>query len=323
LYSTEGIGIIMNMKKSSKKPKSIMAIKEQRAAYVFLIPAFLGLSLITYLPLVAALFVGFTDLTVFMIVRGDTPNFVGLENFIKIFVDPSIDFWNSIRVTVYFALFAVVSSIVYSMIIALLLNRRMPGRAFFRAVFYVPYILPAAATIISWFFLLRYEGGLVNYILVNLGFERSHFLSSAETVIPSLVMIAVWACVNLIVIFLAGLQNVPRTYMEAAEVDGANFWQRFWHITIPCMTPIIFFNMLMSLVVNLQIVVPALAVTSGGPGKSSMFMAYLLYHFGPRTGQYATASAISFVFFLIAALLAAILFITSKNWIFYEGGDDK
>jgi len=111
--------------------------------------------------------------------------------------------------------------------------------------------------------------------------------------------------------------------MEAAEVDGANFWQRFWKITIPCMTPIIFFNMLMSLVVNLQIVVPALAVTSGGPGKSSMFMTYLMYHFGPKSGQYATASAIAFVFFLIAALLAAILFLTSKSWIFYEGGDDK
>ena len=311
------------MKTSEKPPKSIMVVKEQRAAYIFLIPAFLGLSLITYLPLLAALIVGFTDLTVGHLVRGDTPQFVGLANFIEIFTNPSIEFFNSILVTVYFALFAVVSSVVYSMFIAVLLNRKMPGRTFFRAIFYVPYILPAVATIISWSFLLRYEGGVVNFVLVNLGFERVHFLSSAETVIPSLVMIAIWACGNLIVIFLAGLQNVPRTYMEAAEVDGANFWHRFWRITIPCMTPIIFFNMLMSLVVNLQIVVPALAVTSGGPGKASMFMTYLLYHFGPRSGQYAIASAISFLFFVIAALLAAILFVTSKNWIFYEGGDDK
>ncbi|MCL2821079.1 MAG: sugar ABC transporter permease [Oscillospiraceae bacterium] len=311
------------MKKSDKPPKSNMVIKEQRAAYVFLIPAFLGLSLITYLPLLAALFVGFTDLTIGHMVRGEAPQFVGLKNFIDIFTNPSIDFFNSILVTVYFALFAVVSSVVYSMFIAILLNRRIPGRAFFRAVFYVPYILPAVATIISWSFLLRFEGGLINYFLVNMGFDRVHFLSSAETVVPSLVMIAVWACGNLIVIFLAGLQNVPRTYMEAAEVDGANFWQRFWKITIPCMTPIIFFNMLMSLVVNLQIVVPALAVTSGGPGKSTMFMTYLMYHYGPRSGQYATASAIAFLFFMIAAILAAVLFITSKNWIFYEGGDDK
>ncbi|MCL2662260.1 MAG: sugar ABC transporter permease [Oscillospiraceae bacterium] len=312
----------MNIFRKEKKEKSIIAIKEQRAAYVFLIPAFLGLSLITYLPLLAALIVGFTDLTVFMLVRGEAPSFVGLENFRFIFTNPSINFLNSIYVTIYFALFAIISSVIYSMFIAVLLNRKMPGRTFLRAVFYIPYILPSAAVMISWFFLLRYEGGLVNYILVNMGFDRVHFLSSADTVIPALVMIAVWTCGNLIVIFLAGLQNVPRVYMEAAEVDGANFWQRFWRITIPCMTPIIFFNMLMSLVVNLQVVVPALAVTSGGPGQSTMFMTYLLYHFGPRTGQYAFASAMAFVFFLISALLAAVIFLTSKSWIFYEG-DDK
>ena len=305
------------------KVKSKIAVKEQRAAYIFLIPAFLGLSLITYIPLLAAFVVGFTDLKVGHIVRGEMPQFVGLENYFSIFTNPSIEFSNSIIVTAYFALFAVASSIVYSLLIAVLLNRRIPGRTFFRAIFYVPYILPSAAVIISWSFLFKYDGGVINYLLVSLGFEKSHFLSSAETVIPSLVLVAVWACGNLIVIFLAGLQNVPRIYMEAAEVDGANFWQRFWKITIPCMTPIIFFNMLMSLVVNLQIVVPALAVTRGGPGKSSMFMTYLMYHFGPRSGQYGLASAIAFVFFLIAALLAAILFLTSKSWIFYEGGDDK
>ena len=310
------------MKRKVKKEKSIIAIKEQRAAYVFLIPAFLGLTFITYIPVLAALVVGFTDMTVFTMVRGDTPNFIGFTNFINIFTNPSVNYLNAIYVTVYFALFAVVSSVVYSMFIAVLLNRKMPGRTFLRAVFYIPYILPAAATMISWFFLLRYEGGLVNYFLVSMGFDRMHFLSSADTVIPSLVMIAVWACGNLIVIFLAGLQNVPRVYMEAAEVDGANFWQRFWRITIPCMTPIIFFNMLMSLVVNLQVVVPALAVTSGGPGQSTMFMTFLLYHFGPRTGQYAVASAMAFVFFVISAILAAVIFLTSKSWIFYEG-DDK
>jgi len=311
------------MKIKTKKARSIITIKEQRAAYVFLIPAFLGLTFITYLPVLAALFVGFTDMTVFTMVRGDSPNFVGLDNFINIFTNPSVNYLNSIFVTVYFALFAVVSSVIYSLFIAVLLNRKMPGRTILRAIFYIPYILPAAATMISWFFLLRYEGGLVNYFLVSMGLERVHFLSTADAVIPSLVMIAVWACGNLIVIFLAGLQNVPRTYLEAAEVDGANFWQRFWRITIPCMTPIIFFNMLMSLVVNLQVVVPALTVTGGGPGQSSMFMTFLLYHFGPRTGQFAQASAMAFVFFLISALLAAVLFLTSRSWIFYEGGDDK
>ena len=313
------------MNKTKKRSKSIMAIKEQRAAYVFLIPAFLGLSLITYLPLLAALVVGFTDMTAFQVVRGDAPSFVGLENFIEIFTNPRFNFSNSIYVTVYFALFAVIGSIIYSLLVAILLNRRIPGRTLFRAFFYVPYILPAAAVIISWFFLLRYEGGLVNEIFRSMGLERVRFFETAETVIPALIMIAVWASGNLIVIFLAGLQNVPRVYMEAAEIDGANFWHRFWNITIPCMTPIIFFNMLMSLVVSLQVYVPALAVTSGGPGTTgpTMFMTYLIFREGLEKGQLAQGSAMSFVFFIIAAILAAVLFLTSSKWIFYEGGDER
>jgi multiple sugar transport system permease protein len=311
--------------KTQKRKKSMAAAKEQRAAYTFLIPAFLGLSLITYIPLLAAMSIGFTNLRTGHFVRNSilpSPQFVGLENFKEIFTNPSVNFLQSIGVTTYYSLFAVISSVIYSFFIAMLLNRKIPGRAALRAVFYLPYILPAVAVMISWNFLLRYEGGVINYILVKMGFEKAHFLSSADTVIPSLVMIAVWQCGNLIVIFLAGLQNVPRVYMEAAEIDGANFLRRFWHITVPCMTPIIFFNMLMSLVVSLQVVVPALSVTRGGPGRSTMFMTFLMYTIGFRDGDLGRGSAIAFVFFIIAAVLAAVLFLTSKSWIFYEEGDE-
>ena len=310
----------------NKKKRAKIAIKEQRAAYLFLIPALLGLSLITYLPLLAVFGISLTDLNVGHFIQGGTlppVNFVGLDNFADIFNSPNIDFLNSIKVTVVFALLAVVGSIIYSMFIALLLNRKMPARGFFRAIFYIPYILPATAVMISWWFLLKYDGGLINYILVNLGFDKSYFLSSADTAIPSLVLIAIWTSGNLIVIFLAGLQNVPRVYHEAAEIDGANAWQRFWKVTIPCMTPIIFYNLLMSLVVNLQVVVPALAVTKGGPGKSTMFMTYLMYQTGFRGRELGQAGAIAFVFFIVAAILAFILFATSKSWMFIEGGDEK
>ena len=315
------------MKRLSKKPKSMMVVKEQRAAYIFLIPAFLGLSLITYLPLVAAFGVGLTNLRTPHLIKGNLqvapPEFIGLDNYIGIFTNPSIDFLNSIKVTVFYALLAVVGSVIFSLIIAILLNRRLPGRGILRSIFYIPYILPAVAVVITWYFLMLYENGFFNYFLVQLGVGKVHFLSKAENVISSLVLIAIWQCGNLIVIFLAGLQNVPRVYMEAAEVDGANFWQRFWNITIPCMTPIIFFNMLMSLVVSLQVVIPALSVTRGGPGKSSMFMSYLMYTIGLRDGNFGVGSAIAFVFFIIAAILAFLLFSTSKGWIFYEGGDDR
>jgi len=309
-----------------KKTIGRAALREQRAAYLFLIPAFLGLSLITYLPLLAAFFISFTDLNTGHFVKGGTlppVEFVGFRNFTDIFDNPSINFMNSIWVTVIYTVLAVVSSIIYSMIIALLLNRRIPGRGILRAIYYIPYILPATAVMITWWFLLRYDGGVVNYILIQLGIKKSYFLGKASSVIPTLAMIAVWGCGNLIVIFLAGLQNVPRVYHEAAEIDGANGWRRLWNVTIPCMTPIIFFNLMMSVVANLQIVVPALAVTKGGPGNSTMFMTYLMYQTGFKGRELGKAGAIAFVFFIVAAILAGILFSTSKGWIFNEGGDDK
>jgi multiple sugar transport system permease protein len=309
-----------------KKKKTKRARREQRTAYVLLIPAFLGLSFITYLPLIAVILIGFTNLRIGHFVPGGNIaplQFVGFSNFIDIFQNPSIDFMNSIKVTVSYALLAVVLSIIYSFFIALLLNRKIPARGFFRAVFYIPYILPATSVIITWNFLLRRDGGIVNHILASLGFERSYFLSSTETVIPTLAMIAVWTCGNLIVIFLAGLQNVPRVFHEAADIDGANGWQKFWKITVPFMTPIIFYNLLMSLVINIQIVVPALAVTSGGPGKSTVFMTFLMYTTAFRSSDFGRAGAIAFVFFIVAAILAAILFATSKTWIFLEEGEDK
>ena len=315
------------MRELSKEPGktrlSKNALREQRASYLFLIPAFLGLSIITYLPVLASFAISFTDLnTGHFLQYGNTETlkFVGLDNFIKIFTNARFEFLNSIVVTVYYALLAVAGSIVFSLIVALLLNRKVPARGFFRAVFYIPYILPSTAVMITWYFLLMHDGP-INALLSALGLEKSLFLAKSELVVPVLALIAVWGSGNLIVIFLAGLQNVPRVYQEAAEIDGAGAWRRFWHITIPCMTPIIFYNLLMSLVVNLQVVVPALAITKGGPAKASSFMTFNIYATGLKGRDLATGSAMAFVFFIIAAIFAIVLFATSTRWIFYEGGD--
>ena len=206
----------------------------------------------------------------------------------------------------------------------MLLNRKIPARGFFRAVFYLPYVLPAAAVYIGWSWLYNTEWGLFNYILSKLGIERLMFVSSSSQVVPSLALIAVWLSGNLIVIFLAGLQNVPRVYHEAAQIDGANSWQRFWNVTIPSMTPIIFYNMLMALITNMQVVTPALALTKGGPGKSSYFISYMLYNYAfKQRGKLGLACAIAFVLFLLIGAFTLILFATSKSWIFYEGGENK
>ncbi len=230
-----------------------MARQEARAAKLFLIPAFLGLTFITYLPLLSVFILSFFKWTAIM----PQPVFVGLSNYIKLFTR-DIFFWTSVKVTVFYAVLTVCISMVYSMTIAMLLNRKVPFRGFFRAVFYVPYIIPAIAVYTSWGLLYNPDFGVLNAILVRYGLPKMAFLVDSRFIIPSLAVIAVWLSGNLIVIFLAGLGNVPRVYHEAAEIDGASFFQRLIHITFPCMTPIIFYNLLMCLIANMQVVVPSL-----------------------------------------------------------------
>lgn len=242
------MGCAVSMKEDTdmenrKKEKKQLLRAEGRAAYICLIPSIIGLIFLTYGPLLAVLILSFFDW------KGvGTPNWVGLANYVRLFTkDPY--FKDSIKVTVYFSVLSVFGSVIYSFIVALLLNRNIPARGFFRAVFYLPYVLPAMAVYIGWSWLYESNFGFFNYLLSIVGIQKIKFIGSKQWVVPSLALIAVWLSGNLIVIFLAGLQDVPRVNHEAAEIDGANSWQRFWHVTFPCMTPIFFYNLLMSLII--------------------------------------------------------------------------
>lgn len=278
-------------------------------------PSIIGLIFLTYIPL-AAVF----GLSLFNWEGVGVPHWVGLQNYLKLFKRP--DFEDSLKATLLFAFLAVAGSMIYSLFIAMLLNRKVPARGFFRAIFYLPYVLPAMAVYLGWSWLYDTNYGLFNYILQLFGIERVMFLGSKDLVVPSLALIAVWLSGNLIVIFLAGLQNVPRVYHEAAEIDGASSWQRFCHVTVPSMSPIIFYNLLMALITNIQVVTPALALTQGGPGKSSTFLSYLMYMNAFKYSKFSFACAIAFVIFIIIGFFTLILFATSMKWVFYEGGTD-
>ncbi len=295
-----------------------MARQEARAAKLFLIPAFLGLTFITYLPLISVFALSFFKWTAIM----PRPIFVGFNNYIKLFTK-DIFFWTSIKVTIQYALLSVGLSMVYSLSIAMLLNRRIPARGFFRALFYVPYIIPAIAVYTSWSLLYNADFGVFNALLASQGLPRIAFLADSKYIIASLAVIAVWISGNLVVIFLAGLGNVPRVYHEAAEIDGASGWQRFLYITVPCMTPIIFYNLLMSLIANMQVVVPSLLYA--GSNRTTYpeytFMSFLMYRTGFINNDMSYASTISFIFFAIIGAFTLVLFATSKSWLFYEGGE--
>ena len=307
----------MSVKAAKKMVKYNRA--ETRAAWICLLPSVIGLVCITYLPMIASF-----ALSLFSWNGLGAMKFVGLQNYQDLFTKASVSakFVGSLGTTLKYACLSVLGSMVYSLLIAMLLNRKVPARGFFRAVFYLPYVLPAMAVYLGWKWLFDYNNGFFNYVIKLLGGTAVGFLDSSTLVTPSLALIAVWLSGNLIVIFLAGLQNVPRVYHEAAEIDGANALQRFFHITIPCMTPIIFYNLLMSLVSNLQVITPALSLTKGGPGTGSYFMCYYLYITAFKSHKYGLGSAIAVMLFVLIAFFTAILFATSNNWIFYEG-DDK
>jgi len=297
--------------------RSRLHSNEASVAYICLIPAILGLIFLTYLPLLGVLGISMTNWTGLK-----KPEFIGFSNYITLFTtDPYMK--DSILATLYFAFLSVAGSMIYSLFIAMLLNRKIPARGFFRAVFYVPFVLPAAAIYVGWSWLYEANFGFFNYLLSEIGLNKVLFIADSNYVVPSLSLISVWLSGNLIVIFLAGLQNVPSVYHEAAEMDGANGWNRFRHITLPCMTPIIFYNLLLSLIANLQVVTPALALTNGGPGNSSRFMTYLMYDQAFVNYKLGYACATTFIVFAILAAFTAVLFKTSKRWIYSEGDDDK
>lgn len=303
------------MEKAIKKKRKYNKA-ESRAAYICMLPSIIGLICITYLPMIASF-----ALSLFSWNGLGAMKFIGLDNYVKLFTNDA-KFYGSLLSTLKYAGLSVLGCMIFSLVVAMLLNRKIPARGFFRGVFYLPYVLPAMAVYLGWKWLFDYNYGFFNYVITMAGGSRVKFLDDSLMVTPSLALIAVWLSGNLIVIFLAGLQNVPRVYHEAAEVDGANGFQRLIHITIPCMTPIIFYNLLMSLVTNLQVITPALSLTKGGPGTGSYYMCYMLYNKAFNSHQYGYGSAIAVILFVLIAIFTAILFSTSNGWIFYEG-DDK
>jgi multiple sugar transport system permease protein len=305
--------------KTDNRP-GIASRAEARTAKIYLIPAFLGLTFMTYIPLTAVFGISLFDWQIPF-----APEFAGLKNLRDLFTEGSF-FWNSVWITLVYSVLAVFIGMVYAMTIAILLNRKIPGRVFFRTALYLPFIIPVVSSMLIFRLIYSYNG-VINNIIYMFGGDRIYFLFDNLTIIPTLATIAVWASGNIIVIKIAGIANVPRAYIESAEIDGANAWHRFWKITIPCMSPIIFYNMLMSLITNMQVVVPSLMLVGGGQSgqtvipSSFRFVAYELYMtaFG-RGGYLGRAGAISFMLFILIGILTAILFATSKKWLFYEGG---
>ena len=292
--------------------KTKLLNSEAKWGYGLVAPTIIGLLILNIWPFIQTLILSFTNAKKF-----GSYDFVGLTNYVRMF--QSTEFWQATWNSIYFCILTVPVGIILALLLAVFLNSKIKGKVVFRAIYFLPMVVAPVAVAMVWKWMFNSNYGIINDVL---GLHID-WLTNPHLAIVSCAVVSIWSSVGYdAVLLLSGLQNVPKMYHDAAEIDGANGWQRFRHVTIPCMTPMIFYNLLMALITNMQIVVPAIALTNGGPGNASCFLTYLMYRYAFISNQLGYACSISFVFFVIIALFTAILFATSKGWIFYEGDEN-
>lgn len=287
--------------------------REAVAGYLFTLPIILGFLIWVAGPMIATLGISFTDWPVI----GDA-KWVGLQNYIHLFTtDPF--FLASVKATALFAFGSVFLRIIYAFLIASLLNQDIRGKAVFRTIYYLPVIVPVVASSMIWTWAFSVDFGLFNTILKMIGLPALRWINDSATVIPSIILMDLWASGSTIIIFLAGLQGVPRELKEAVEVDGGNWWHKFWTVTFPHMTPFILFNGVLGFIGAFQIFTQAFVMTNGGPEKASLFLVLLIYRQAFQNNNMGMACSIAWMLFMMIAVVTFIVFKTSGTWVFYYG----
>ncbi|OQA45615.1 MAG: L-arabinose transport system permease protein AraP [Chloroflexi bacterium ADurb.Bin325] len=280
---------------------------------LFVSPWILGFLIWTLYPLLSSVFFSFT--------RYDfiTPmKFIGMQNYVEIFTrDPR--FYTVVYNTFYYVGIGVPLGVAVAFLMANLLNTDVKGRSVFRAIFYVPSIIPAICSAMVWLFIFNNQYGVINNVLRALGRPIIPFLSNPTLSKPSLILIHLWAQGTAVVIFLAALQDVPRSLYEAATVDGANGWHKFRHITIPLSSPIIMYNLIMGLISGFQTFLMPYLLTNGGPMASTEFYAMHLYRNAFELFRMGKACALAWLMFVVLAAFTLFIFRTSARWVFYGG----
>ena len=280
---------------------------------IFISPWLIGFLAFVIYPIGSSVYYSFTD---YDILRA--PHFVGLANFHKIIAgDEYID--RVLYNTCYFVFFGVPSGLITAFLLAVLLNTELRLRSMFRTIFYIPAIVPAVASAMIWLWIFNAQFGVINSLLASMGMKAIPFLSSQTLAKPSLILIHCWASGNTIVIFLAALQDVPQSLYDAAKVDGANSWHRFWHVTIPMCTPAILFNLLTGMIGAFQYFTFAWILTQGGPNRATEFYAMYLYRQAFIYLRMGYASAMAWLLFVIVVVITVVLFRSSARWVYYGG----
>jgi multiple sugar transport system permease protein len=281
--------------------------------YAFIFPVVLGLIIWTFGPMLASAYYSLTDYNLLK-----PPVFVGLQNYVNLFTNDDL-FIQSVSVTIRYALMFVVFSQVLSLSMAVLLTQKVRLLNLFRTLYYLPMVIPYIATALLWRYLFNKEFGPINSVLAAFGIQGPSWLGSPQWALFSLVIISVWGSAVSTIIYVAGLQQVPEELYEAAKIDGANGFSRFKTITIPMLSPTIFFNVVTSVIGAFQFFVPAYVLTQGGPVHSTYVYNLNLYEKAFSWLEMGYASAMAWVLFAIIIVLTTFIFRSSPLWVYYEG----
>lgn len=288
--------------------------------YLFILPWVLGFFIFTAYPMVAGAYYSFTEYEIF-----DEPRWLGLANYARIFSGEDNLVAVSIGNTLYYVLLAVPATLIAGLALAMLLNQPVRGIALFRTLFYMPSIVPIVASIAVLMWIFHGQFGIVNLLLKQIGIIGPAWLTDPDWVKGTLVLWSIWNVGGGMIINLAGLQAIPQHLYEAAEIDGANRWQRFWRITIPMLSSTLFFNLIIGIIGTFQVFVPALLLggtswwtPAGGPLNSLLFYVLYIYQNGFIFFKMGYASALAWVLFVVVLLLTLLQFWLAGRWVYYE-----
>jgi multiple sugar transport system permease protein len=292
--------------------------RETFAAMLFLLPNILGFLVFTLGPVLASFGLSLVEWNLL-----GTPVWVGLDNYATMLRDR--EFWDSLKATLYYTLGILPLSIIPALILALALNQKLRGLTFYRTIYFIPVVSSTVAVALLWRWMYNPNFGMLNFLingvfgLLNLPFTAPDWLQSTTWAMPAIILMSAWKGLGYnMVLYLAGLQGISRTYYEAAEIDGASSWQKFWFVTLPLLTPTTFFVTIISIIGSFQVFEQAYIMTAGGPARSTVTTVYYIYANGFQRYQMGYASAIAWVLFALILIVTLIQWKYQDRWVFYE-----
>lgn len=287
--------------------------KEGITFYLLISPWLLGFLFFILGPMVSSLYISFTNWDLLT-----NAKWIGLENYIKAFTGDDL-FWQSLKVTMIYSLFSVPLGLIVSLGVAMLLNQAVRGMRIFRTIYYLPAVVSGVSVMVLWMYIFNPQIGLLNTFLGYLGINGPGWIFDPKWAMVSIIIMGLWGAGGGIIVWLAGLNGIPDYLYEAADLDGASKFQKFRHITIPMLTPTIFFNLITGIIGALQTFGQAYVMTKGGPMNSTLFFNYYLFRKAFEEFDMGYASALAWILFIIIFIFTLLVFKSSAFWVHYEG----